>query len=196
MPTYDDDIPELARRAERLSMETYAIFTICAVATLVASAVLSWLSAPQRWPVVTGRVLSSLYIESGEARGPHITYEYEVDGVRHYGDRLSRWTDPGKYSADRSLWPWQSRALIAEHPDGSPIGVHVHPFDPATAYITTTIWRPGFIACCAVVVVGWGAGWVTRRRALELRARIAWHDRNAEGSLTIPCEDRWRDEAA
>ncbi len=88
------------------------------------------------WPVVTGTVLRSEVVATRGSKGSthyrqYVAYSYTIDGVSYEGDRYARGGAPG--GARRS------REIVAEHPVGSPIEVHVHPTDPTRSIVNTDI---------------------------------------------------------
>ena len=113
--------------------------------------------ASERWPAVSGTVLSST-VESKFSQDqrsnsrtsqsttyhPKVTYEYRVDGQKHSSDQLglSAW---GSSNTDHAL------SVVAKYPVGSSVTVHYNPEHPAKSVL-----EPG-VATAGEVATGLGA---------------------------------------
>ena len=84
------------------------------------------------WSIVSGTVLRSEVVVTGSRHyHPYVAYSYTVDGVAYEGDRYARAGTPGDAV--------RSREIVAEHPVGSSIEVHVDPADPTRSVVDTSI---------------------------------------------------------
>lgn len=146
---------------------------IAVIAIMAVGGALAWLSAPYSWRRVQGTVLESHCFTGGSVRGPVIVYRYTIDGVSYTGDRLSRWSVPGRRDTDHSLCPWDAAAFIGRHPAGSSIELRVHPARPDLAVATWTLNRPGTWIAMAIVGILIGVSMQEARTARRLRTMLA-----------------------
>jgi hypothetical protein len=135
-----------------------------AILALVVSS-LREAAAMRRWPVATGRVLSSK-VEAykadagagnfGGPRGrltlyrPVVTYEYEVDGRRFQGQRIAQ--SPG---INRGV-PDDAQTVVARYSGGRTIDVHYNPVRPSECVLEprmATGWVVGLVIALVLLVL-------------------------------------------
>lgn len=156
MQTHSFDLAAL-QEAEDARASNLGGAALCAVIAMVIAGAVWHLSAPSRWPATTGIVLESHYFPYGSKHwGPSIYYEYEVDARTFISDNITTWQSPSKYECDTTLWPWQSRRLVEEHPVGAPIEVRYHPNRPDTAVIAWNLDHPRALMAFAFLVFSIG----------------------------------------
>lgn len=142
---------------------------LCALIAITVAALVWYLAAPSRWPATTGIVLESHYFPHGSKYwGPSIYYEYEVDNQTFISDNITTWQSPSKYECDTTLWPWQSRQLVEEHPVGSPIEVRYNPNRPDTAVIAWNLDHPRALTAYTMIAVAAGFSAAFTLRALRI----------------------------
>jgi hypothetical protein len=139
---------------------------VIALALIAAGAWSAWLRVKRRraaqemtgWQTVTGKVLShsieeSVTTDSDNDRewhyDPRISYEYEVAGERHEGQRIA--LEEPSFGSRKKAQDW-----LDARPVGSAITVHVNPADAADAVLETTVsgdwWVPLFFIALGIAV--------------------------------------------
>lgn len=92
-------------------------------------------SAARRWPVTTGKILSSGIAARRKPSQPHgdrvanypqVVYEYRVGGRRYRGERLSIGEAVGNFGVEETL---------ARYPAGAAVQVYYNPANPAEAVL-------------------------------------------------------------
>ncbi len=149
---------------------------VCLLIALAIGGALWCLTSPARWSSVQGVVLESHYFPYGQhLRGPSIIYEYEAGGRVHRTDNLTLWQNPSRYELDTTLWPWDAKRLVDNHPPGTGIEVRHHPWRHGHAVIAWTVNHPSGLGAISGLVVSLGLAGFFWMRALKAKAvRANW----------------------
>lgn len=114
--------------------------------------------ASRAWPTTSGRVVTNrTHVVRRSHANPgvrvDITYEYEVDGVRHQGTRV-------RFAGTSNLAKDDAERTARRYPVGSRVEVHHHPALPELATLETTVPRRTqvLLAIAVFVAIGIVAG--------------------------------------
>jgi hypothetical protein len=97
---------------------------------------------------------------------PHVTYVYQVSGVRHQCDHVELY--PEAHSSEA-----EARQVVERYPVGSTVTVHHDPDDPNTAALDPSVQYPVPIGLgiAAAMMFAFSAGSYRETRERQTRAR-------------------------
>ena len=143
---------------DHLFLRIIGLFSaVAGLLTVIGGALQLWRGvASERWPLATGRVLSSEVRTQRTTKGlwyePQIRYEYQVGGIHHEGKRVA-------FGQSRYRYEDEARQVVDAYPAGKEVSVRTAPNRPGVSALEPGVQNGRMmlvVAALGVVLVGIG----------------------------------------